>query len=182
MPSTYEPIATQTLGSAASTVTFSSIPNTYTDLVLVGSMRVTVNTYNNMNFPCIRFNGDTGTNYSVTEMYTRNDSSSWRTVSGGNSSPNQNEMNLGGVATTNFGSNIFTTQIVNIMNYSNTTTNKAVISSGGTGGDLTNMDGVKHHVGSYRSTSAISSLSWTPTSSGNFTAGCTFTLYGIKAA
>lgn len=182
MPSTYEPIATQTLGSAASSITFSSIPNTYTDLVLVASIRTTVNTYNNMNFPTLRFNGNSSAVYSVTEMYTRNDSSSWRTVSGGNSSPNQNELNLGGAATTNFGSNIFSNYVVNFMNYSNTTTNKTFISRGGTGGDLTNMDGTRLNVGLYRSTSAISSFTWTPTNSANFTVGCTFTLYGIKAA
>ena len=32
---TYEPIATTTLGSAASTITFSSISGSYTDLILV---------------------------------------------------------------------------------------------------------------------------------------------------
>ena len=35
MPATYEPIATTTLGSAATNITFSSIPATYTDLRLV---------------------------------------------------------------------------------------------------------------------------------------------------
>ena len=39
MPATYEPIATTTLGSAQATVTFSSIPGTYTDLVLITNSR-----------------------------------------------------------------------------------------------------------------------------------------------
>ena len=35
MPATYEPIASTTLGSAAATISFSSIPGTFTDLVVV---------------------------------------------------------------------------------------------------------------------------------------------------
>jgi hypothetical protein len=54
---TYEAIATQTLGSAAASVTFSSIPGTYTDLVLVVAMEhVTTGTENIV----MQFNGDTG--------------------------------------------------------------------------------------------------------------------------
>jgi hypothetical protein len=35
MPATYEPIATTTLGTAAATITFSSIPATYSDLMQI---------------------------------------------------------------------------------------------------------------------------------------------------
>lgn len=58
MANTYEPIATTTLGSAAASITFSSIPNTYTDLKLIvkllptGALR-----------PRLEFNSDAGTNY-----------------------------------------------------------------------------------------------------------------------
>ena len=38
MATTYEPIATTTLGSAAASITFSSIAGTYTDLRLVLSL------------------------------------------------------------------------------------------------------------------------------------------------
>jgi len=61
MASTYTPIATQTLGSATGTVTFTSISGSYTDLVLV----ITGNTNNPTN-PVLQFNGDTTTNYSHT--------------------------------------------------------------------------------------------------------------------
>jgi hypothetical protein len=61
---TYEAIATQTLGSAAASVTFSSIPGTYTDLVLVVAGTLTTGTENIV----MQFNGDTGSNYSVTSL------------------------------------------------------------------------------------------------------------------
>ena len=63
---TYIPIATQTLGSAAASITFSSIPGTYTDLRLVVSNAMTVAGGNDLQF---RFNGDTATNYSITGMH-----------------------------------------------------------------------------------------------------------------
>jgi hypothetical protein len=63
--STYTPIATQTLGSAAASVTFSSIPQGYTDLILVCSP---VSTTGSNTFMWIRYNSDTGSNYSLTSM------------------------------------------------------------------------------------------------------------------
>jgi len=60
MPKTYEPIATTTLGSNQTTITFSSIPSTYTDLVIVSNMGTTTASY-----PFIRFNGDTGLTVTV---------------------------------------------------------------------------------------------------------------------
>jgi hypothetical protein len=51
----------QELGSAQSTITFSSIPQTYTDLKLVLCLRGSLN--NPQIGHLIRFNGDTGANY-----------------------------------------------------------------------------------------------------------------------
>jgi len=64
MPATYEPIATTTLGSAASTIDFTSIGGTYTDLrvVLIGTSA-------NATSMTMRFNSDTGSNYSLTSVY-----------------------------------------------------------------------------------------------------------------
>jgi hypothetical protein len=60
---TYTPLATITLGSSASSVTFSSIPATYRDLILVaagGGFSTTRNVR-------LRFNSDSGSNYSHVE-------------------------------------------------------------------------------------------------------------------
>jgi len=64
MPATYEPIATTTLGSAAATITFSTIAATYTDLRLTLVFTTSVGGANVF----FRFNGDTGTNYSYTSL------------------------------------------------------------------------------------------------------------------
>jgi hypothetical protein len=65
MPSTYTLIASNTLTSTASIITFSGISNAFTDLILKVSMRDTaVTDYRNIQF---RFNGST-TTYSQTEF------------------------------------------------------------------------------------------------------------------
>jgi hypothetical protein len=64
MTATYEKIATSTLGSTASDVTFSSISGSYTDLVLI--VNETCSTGSGLN---VQFNSDTGSNYSSTYMY-----------------------------------------------------------------------------------------------------------------
>ena len=59
-------ISSQTLTSTAATVTFSSIPATYTDLVLRYSARAdNASAVNNLR---LQFNSDTATNYSETYM------------------------------------------------------------------------------------------------------------------
>lgn len=64
MAETYKAISTQTLTSDVSSVTFSSIPQTFTDLVLVISATTSV-TDRTIRFRC---NGDTTTNYSSQNM------------------------------------------------------------------------------------------------------------------
>jgi hypothetical protein len=159
MPSTYEPIATQTLGSAAATVTFSSISGAYTDLVLVVAATSTTGNPNIY----LQYNGDTGSNYSQTVLY--GDGSS----PGSFRNTNQTKQSLGDVNTT------VGTTITHIMNYSNTTTYKTNLVRN----DMSLY--VEALVGLWRSTSAVNSILVGVTTS-TFTSGSTFTLYGIKSA
>jgi len=113
---TYEAIATQTLGSAAATVTFSSIPQTYTDLVLVLSAKVSTadNSY-------VRLNSDTGTNYSWTAL--------WGDGTSRGSARSSNTAN--GIVMEYFAypsSSEINNVIMQFNNYSNTTTFKTVLS------------------------------------------------------
>ena len=63
MPATYEPIATNTLGSDTSSITFSSIPATYSDLRVVVYWKLDTG-YR----PSIRINGNSGSIYSYTSL------------------------------------------------------------------------------------------------------------------
>ena len=76
----YTALATTTLGSSASSVTFGSIPQGYRDLMLVISGTVTSS---NITL-AIRFNGDTGSNYFSVNMRGNGSaasSTSWSSIS-----------------------------------------------------------------------------------------------------
>jgi hypothetical protein len=158
MPSTYEPIATTTLGSAASSVTFSSISGSYTDLLMVFNGALSVGS--GLTF---QVNGATS-GFSDTFLIGYGSSAS----SGRDTSASSSF--FGDIGTTN------STAILNFMNYSNTTTYKTVVSRGSAAGN-----GVSASVGLWQSTSAINEIKIL-SPSGNITTGSTFTLYGIKAA
>ena len=163
MALTYEPIATYTATGTPTSYTFSSIPGTYTDLILIGSAKRGNAGSGDDNYN-VTFNGDTGNNYSVTLLY---EGSPYSTRSA-------NRANLNWMGAT--GSADFIPSIVHIMNYANTTTNKTAL--GRWGGPSDSI--VRASVGLWRSTSAITSLTITPAQS--IAANSTFTLYGIKAA
>jgi hypothetical protein len=158
---TYEAIATQTLGSATASVTFSSIPSTYTDLFLVFEGTCTSGVVG-----CVlRFNSDTSTNYSYTIL-----SGDGSSVSSSRSS-NQTTMQVGGMT-----SSSRSMMIANINNYSNATTYKTVLSRQASATLET-----RAYVGLWRSTAAITTV-LVSTSTDTFVAGSTFSLYGIASA
>lgn len=165
--STYSTIATTTLGSAQTSVTFGSFSG-YTDLFCSYSTRSTGVVADVM----LQFNGDTGTNYSVTILHGNGSAAgSYR-----QSSANELLIDFQGSAGTTSG--VFNTGLLNIMNYSNTTTYKTILNRAGRA-----ASGTDAVVGLWRNTSAITSMAFKLGGSGNqFAAGSTFTLYGITAA
>jgi hypothetical protein len=163
MPTTYEPIATQTLVSAAASVTFSSITGTYTDLVLISNTGITTGVEDQQ----VQFNGDTGANYSTTLL--RGDGTSATSVRASSA----NKINWMGYMGTTLGGFVSTIQI---QNYSNTTTYKTALGRGSQAEAW-----VTAAVGLWRNTAAITSITLIAGAS-TFKAGSTFTLYGIKAA
>jgi hypothetical protein len=152
---TYEAIATTTLGSATASVTYSSL-GAYTDIVIIFNGVAD----NNLS---LRFNGDTGSNYSVTR------------IQGDSSSATSTRF---APITSMYGPYAVSQQISiwQVMNYSNSTTNKTALARGGGAGTATEA-----YVGLWRNTAAITSIS-VLSQSGNMATGSTISLYGIKAA
>jgi hypothetical protein len=154
MPRTYEPIASQTVSAAAS-VTFSSLPQTFTDLIVifVGTTGSTPDVY--------RLNGDTGTNYSDTYLLGTGSAAS----SGRFSSQGASRAAINGLG-------VHTVRL-QILSYSNTSVFKTTLV------DAASASGwVERFASLYRSTSAITSFTYLS----DTTVTGTVSLYGIKAA
>jgi hypothetical protein len=166
MPVTYIPLATQTLGSAAASVTFSSISGGYTDLVLIISQLGTLSSAEVL----LQLNSDTASNYSYTQLYGNGSSAS--------SIRQSSQTSLKMFANEASSTTAPTTIIANLQNYSNATTFKTILFRSNGGG----TPAVAAAVGLWRATpAAITSLYiFSPVSS--FATGSTFTLYGILAA
>jgi hypothetical protein len=164
---TYTQIASTTLGSNASSVTFSSIPQTYTDLIIIANVQGTTGG----NGTCVQFNGDTGGNYSYT-LIDGNGSSATSSRAGA-------QGNIQSALVDNVGWGV---QIIQIMNYSNTTTKKTVLGRGNDTLQLRATVGL-WQPSSGSATQAINSITVLSSPNAyNFITGSTFNLYGITAA
>ena len=155
---TYVPIQTYTADGSTTTYTFTSIPQTYNDLVVV-----TNGVYTNNDID-MKFNSDSGSNYSRTYIYATGSSY------GGAAITNATAGYAGTLGTG------YTTNIVNILNYSGTSKQKSWLTRASAASTA-----VIHAIGLWRSTSAITSISLTINTL-TWPAGSTMTLYGIKAA
>jgi hypothetical protein len=161
MPGTYEPIQTTTLNSGSGSIVFSSIPQTYTDLVLIYDAAVDTGVLNR-----IRFNSDTtSTNYRCLMFYGDGSSSSNSPYDDSwiyNLPPTINSRMAG---------------VINIQNYTSSSKYKTYISRWDNPASL----GTYVTCGTWKNNSAITTVTLS-TSSNLFTTGSVFTLYGIKAA
>jgi hypothetical protein len=167
MPSTYTTIATQTVSSDTGTVTFSSIPATYTDLVLVINAKSPATTGNN---PVFRLNGDSGSNYSYTYISGNGSSAGSGRLSGSSTG-------VLGLRSQSLNTTFTYLSITHFMNYSNTATYKTVLTRSG---DATL--GVEGGVALWRSTAAVNQIDCYEFAAGAWATGSTLSLYGIKAA
>lgn len=170
MPVTYDLISSSTIsGSSTSSVTFSSIPQTYTDLVVMSSFKKTsggaANDY-------LQFNNDTATTYySFTIMYGAGSSYAGAYRRTSNGTPFSGIV-IDDVVTTEYNANHH-----HILNYTNATTFKTVIGSGGPINSAVQMV-----AGLWRQTAAITTVKVNISDNNPWVAGSTVSLYGVKAA
>jgi hypothetical protein len=176
MPATYEPIQTISASGSTGVIEFTSISQSYTDLILVSNTYSSTASYGALVSLIGVGNGtiDTGNNYSYT--YIRGDGGTATTARVTNAG------SFGAIytGTAQSGSNNWSTCIMQFQNYSNTTTRKTVLwrDNNATGNGVL----VDAGVGLWRSNSAINRIKITLNVSQNYAVGSTFTIYGIKAA
>jgi len=165
MATTYEPIATNTLSSAASSIAFSSIPATYTDLrlVLVGTATAALSER-------FRFNSDTATNYSYTIMYGDG--------SAAGSGRGSNVTFIRGTFMNSWSTTIPVMVTLDIFSYAGSTRKTCLLS---VSQDLNGSGAAERSAAIWRSTSAINNIEIFASTS-TFAAGTTATLYGILKA
>lgn len=161
---TYELIGSSILASEVATVTFSSIPSTYRDLVAIAVCSPTVNSGDF----AIKFNSDTGSNYNWVFM---NGYSSSSTSSGKQTSVSR--LKLQGQVDPQADDVNFVK--IDILDYAQTNKQKSLLSRF----NSTDGSAVVATVGRWASTSAINSLTFYFQDADDFNIGGTFYLYGI---
>jgi hypothetical protein len=170
MANTYTLIEAKTLGSSTASITFSSIPATFTDLLISFSTRSTSSAESPFNNQKLRFNGDTGSNYSARLLFGNGSAA----ASGANSTDSI-LFNYGNAGNTT--ANTFSNGQIYIPNYLSSNQKSVsidcVVENNATGA-LVNFT-----AGLYTGTAAITSASLDD-ANGSFVQYSTFYLYGIK--
>ena len=164
----YIALATTTLSSSATSVTFSSIPGTYRDLIVVAFVRSTRSATDDDLFA--QFNSDTGSNYSYLRMVGRS--------SGASSASNINGTNandLGQIPAASSTSGQFANSILQIMDYSQTDKHKTTLTRTNAAGS-TDVTGA--HAGRLASTPSVNTVN-IYARIGNLAANTTVALYGV---
>jgi hypothetical protein len=157
----YIPLATVTLGGSDASVVFSAIPAVFKDLVLV----INGNTTGNADYG-LRFNSDSGSNYSFVYMGGNGSSS----ASGSNSGETQVVLDA-----YFWRSSEVSTLVAQIMDYSATDKHKTVLSRNNVAGG-----GVDAFANRWANTAAITSVEVRVSTGGqSFATGTTMNLYGV---
>jgi hypothetical protein len=167
----YDSIATITVGAGgASSVTFTSIPQTYKHLQIrfIGRT-VASDTAENA---WIRFNGDTGNNYSF--HYIDGDGSAVNVGGSGSFS----RILAGRLAAANSGTNVFGASVIDILDYTNTSKNTTARTFCGI--DRNGSGNLRLDSGAWFNTAAVTSIDISNGNAANYAQYSTFALYGIK--
>ena len=167
----YESIATTTLSSSAATITFSSIPSTYTHLQVRGIARDTSAGTTEIDI-IMRYNGDSGTNYAFHYLY-GNGSATGAAGLGTRSDPRAGLAVNGGALANTFG-----VVVADILDYKNTNKYKTTRVLAGT--DRNGAGTVVFESTLWNNTAAITQIDLTVSGGSSFATYSQFALYGIK--
>jgi hypothetical protein len=181
--SSYESIATTTVGAGGtSTITFSSIPSTYTHLQIRATLKSTSTAATGALICLIRFNSDTASNYSNHSLRVNGVTTPASPTVGATAATSQTSASSGPILViSSTVTNAFSVGIIDILDYASTNKNKTIRAL--TGGEV-NTDGgwIGLYSGLwYKTPEAITSITFTP-SSDNIAQYSSFALYGIKVA
>lgn len=168
VPNSFESIATATGTGSTTTLSFTSIPSTYTHLQIRG-----INNDASGYFIQLQFNSDTGNNYTIHQLYGNGTSAtSYGSASAG-------AYIYGGVG--GYGGSAYAAPaIIDILDYASTSKNKTARMMTGFDSNGAYTGYIQFNSGVWLSTSAITRIDLKLT--GNFSTTATFALYGIKGA
>jgi hypothetical protein len=171
----FESIATTTVGSGGSaSITFSSIPGTYTHLQIRGNVKS--NRASNINDGIIvQYNSDTGSNYTRHRVYGQGGGAA---EYGANISQTGTILYTGSGGAT--GANIFAGFIMDLLDYTNTNKYKTMRALDGI--DANGSGIIALDSGLWINTAAVTTITLTPQSGSLFVEYSHFALYGIKGA
>jgi hypothetical protein len=173
MAYSFELIEAKTLGSNTNVVTFSSIPNTYTDLLLKASTRQSGDADGYQ--MGIRFNGSSASEYSRRLLY------SWGSGVGTGGAASENFARVAFAESSTYAANTFNNIEIYIPNY--TSSNYKSFSTDAINEDnATTVYAQSFYAGIWSNTATITSLSISEYSGSgtDFVTNSTFYLYGIK--
>jgi hypothetical protein len=170
-PGSFESIASVDVGSGgASSVTFSSIPATYTHLQIRGIGRA-ANSVTDENF-VLQFNSDTGANYSLHNIYGTGSSV------GANATTNFTASYFARTSGASSGASMFGAVVSDILDYANTNKYKTLRSL--SGHDQNGSGYMTLMSGSWRSTSAVTTITIKNETGLNIAEYSSFALYGVN--
>jgi hypothetical protein len=165
--SSYESIATINGNGSTATITFSSIPSTYSHLQVRVMARVAAGGED----LTVQFNGNTGANYTRHRL-TGNGTAA--AASGSASTTGITTLGSAGMPSV---ANTYAVTIIDVLDYADTNKYKTVRMLSGQ--DSNGSGGVDFTSGVFMSTGAVSSLTIYANAS-NFPTAASFALYGIK--
>lgn len=170
----YDALATYTvLSGGTSAIMFSGIPSTYTDLEIRAILKDT-NTGADSQGLLMQYNGDSGANYSFHRL--TGDGSSASAGSG----TSQTSITVGGIIRSSSSASMFSSFIMTIKDYSNTSKNKTNRQILGWDTNNTTTGSIGEWSGAWYSTAAINSITFTIAGSESFAQYSSISLYGVR--